>query len=50
VLKAALAASGVRSRPAKRITDTADAVMLAAACTDDPDAARTFATALVDPH
>jgi hypothetical protein len=38
VLKAALVASGVRQREDRRITDTVDAVMLAAACTDDADA------------
>lgn len=35
VMKAALAASGVRTRPDRRITDTTDAVMLAAACARD---------------
>lgn len=36
VLKAALAASGVRTRPDRRIVDTVDAVMLGAACVSDP--------------
>ncbi len=38
VLKAALVASGVRTRFDRRITDTVDAVMLARACAADPDA------------
>jgi hypothetical protein len=38
VMKAALVASGERSRADRRITDTADAVMLAAACAADPTA------------
>lgn len=36
VMKASLIASGVRTQPDKRITDTADAIMLAAACAADP--------------
>lgn len=35
VLKAALAASGVRTRPDLRVVDTVDGVMLAAACLSD---------------
>jgi hypothetical protein len=38
VMKAALVVSGVRTRPDQRISDTADAVMLAAACARDPEA------------
>jgi hypothetical protein len=38
VLKAALAASGVRMRPDRRTRDRVDAVMLAAACARDEDA------------
>jgi hypothetical protein len=38
VMKAALAASGVRTRPDRRVADTADGIMLAAACIDQPDA------------
>jgi hypothetical protein len=38
VLKAALVASGLRQREDRRITDTVDAVMLAAACAGDVDA------------
>jgi len=38
VMKAALSASGVRTRPDRRIADTADAIMLAAACADQPGA------------
>jgi hypothetical protein len=38
VLKATLVASAVRPRRDKRIVDTADAVMLAAACAADSDA------------
>lgn len=36
VLKAALAESGVRTRPDRVITDSVDAIMLAAACLTDP--------------
>lgn len=38
VMKAALVVSGVRTRPDQRVTDTADAVMLAAACARDSEA------------
>jgi hypothetical protein len=38
VMKAALVVSGVRTRPDQRVGDTADAVMLAAACAKDPEA------------
>lgn len=38
VLKAALVASGVRTRFDRQITDTVDAVMLASACASDPEA------------
>ncbi|HEY1688980.1 MAG TPA: hypothetical protein VGF95_08970 [Solirubrobacteraceae bacterium] len=38
VLKGALVASGVRTRPDRLITDTVDAVMLASACAADKDA------------
>lgn len=38
VMKAALTAGGLRTRLDRRITDTADAVMLAAACVDHGDA------------
>ena len=37
-MKATLAAGGLRQRSDRRIDDTADAVMLAAACADDPAA------------
>jgi hypothetical protein len=43
VMKATLVVSGVRTEPDKRITDTADAVMLAAACARDPAAMRALA-------
>jgi hypothetical protein len=38
VMKAALVQSGYRTRPDLRVTDTADAAMLAAACAADKDA------------
>lgn len=38
VMKGALVASGQRTRADRRITDTVDAVMLAAACSTDPSA------------
>jgi hypothetical protein len=38
VMKASLVASGERPRADRRTTDTVDAVMLAAACTAEPDA------------
>jgi hypothetical protein len=37
VLKAALCASGLRHRPDRRVSDTVDAVLLAAACLEDED-------------
>lgn len=43
VMKATLAASGLRTKPDKRVTDTADAIMLAAACATDPGAMRALA-------
>jgi hypothetical protein len=43
VLKAALVASSIRMRPDRRITDTVDAIMLAAACTADQDCMRELA-------
>jgi hypothetical protein len=44
VMKATLAASGARMQVDKRVVDTADAVMLAAACAEDPAAMRQLAT------
>ncbi len=43
VLKAALVASGVRLRPARRESDTVDAVMLAAVCASDSAAVQALA-------
>lgn len=44
VLKAALMAAGVRTRYDRRITDTADALMLASACSSDPEATSALAS------
>lgn len=43
VLKATLVASGLRTRPDRRVTDTVDAIMLAAACSRDKNAMRQLA-------